>query len=128
MAQTIFQYFPRGNTLEDHSWRHRHNILLRFLGLHVPALLVFGLVLHAEPAVLAGSLVVPLLCLIMGYFVHSRRPASILVTAGLTWCSVALVILTKGSIEAHFHFFIIIGFIALYQDWVPFCGTSCSRW
>ena len=25
-----------------------------------------------------------------------------------------------GRIEAHFHFFIIIGFIALYQDWVPF--------
>ena len=29
-------------------------------------------------------------------------------------------VLTSGSIEAHFHFFIIIGFIALYQDWVPF--------
>ena len=28
--------------------------------------------------------------------------------------------LTHGTIEAHFHFFIIIGFIALYQDWVPF--------
>jgi hypothetical protein len=28
--------------------------------------------------------------------------------------------LSNGAIEAHFHFFIIIGFIALYQDWVPF--------
>ena len=36
------------------------------------------------------------------------------------FCSIALVLLTSGSIEAHFHFFIIIGFIALYQDWVPF--------
>ena len=36
------------------------------------------------------------------------------------FCSVTLVLLTRGSIEAHFHFFIIIGFIALYQDWVPF--------
>ena len=27
---------------------------------------------------------------------------------------------SNGAIEAHFHFFIIIGFIALYQDWVPF--------
>jgi signal transduction histidine kinase len=36
------------------------------------------------------------------------------------FCSIALVLLTRGSIEAHFHFFVIIGFIALYQDWVPF--------
>jgi signal transduction histidine kinase len=42
------------------------------------------------------------------------------VTGGLVFCSAALVVVTTGSIEAHFHFFIIIGFIALYQDWVPF--------
>ena len=36
------------------------------------------------------------------------------------FCSVGLVLLTSGTIEAHFHFFVIIGFIALYQDWVPF--------
>src|SRR5581483_10501408 len=120
MAQTIFQYLPRGNTLEDHSWRHRHRILLVLLALHVPVVLAFGLVLRAEPVVLAASLGVPLLCLLAGYVVQSRRPASLFVTAGLTWCSAALVILTKGAIEAHFHFFIIIGLIALYQDWVPF--------
>jgi hypothetical protein len=120
MAQTIFQYLPRGNTLEDDSWRHRHGILLRLLALHVPILLIFGVFLGAGPELIAGSIGVPLLCLAAGYVVHSRRPASILVTAGLTWCSAALVILSKGSIEAHFHFFIIIGFIALYQDWVPF--------
>src|SRR5690606_21926662 len=28
------------------------------------------------------------------------------------------------TIEAHFHFFIIIGFIALYQDWVPFLWNA----
>jgi signal transduction histidine kinase len=36
------------------------------------------------------------------------------------YCSAALVGFSGGSIEAHFHFFIMIGFIALYQDWVPF--------
>ena len=40
--------------------------------------------------------------------------------ASITGAFVALVLLSHGSIEAHFHFFIIIGFIALYQDWVPF--------
>ena len=40
-------------------------------------------------------------------------------TSGLTYCSIALVVITNGTIEAHFHFFIMIGLIALYQDWVP---------
>ena len=51
---------------------------------------------------------------------HHRRPASVAVTAGLVYCSAALVAFTHGTIEAHFHFFVIIGFIALYQDWAPF--------
>jgi signal transduction histidine kinase len=36
------------------------------------------------------------------------------------WCSSVIVHLSGGSIEAHFHFFIVIPFITLYQDWPPF--------
>ena len=50
---------------------------------------------------------------------HWRRLAAVLNTSGLTYCSIALVVITNGTIEAHFHFFIMIGLIALYQDWVP---------
>jgi signal transduction histidine kinase len=120
MAQTIFDYLPRGNMLEDGAWRRRHRILLRVLALHIPLILVFALIIRAEPGKLVQCLVGPVLCLVGGYLVRSRRPASIIVTAGLTWCSAALVLLSGGSIEAHFHFFIIVGFIALYQDWIPF--------
>ena len=65
-------------------------------------------------------MIAPLVCLVLGHLVSHRRWASFFVTGGLVFCSIALVLLTSGSIEAHFHFFIIIGFIALYQDWVPF--------
>src|SRR4029453_18216614 len=50
----------------------------------------------------------------------NRRLAAFFVTAGLVYCSSVLVHLSGGVIEAHFHFFILIGLIALYQDWVPF--------
>ena len=63
---------------------------------------------------------VPATCLIMGRLITQRRVASVFITAGLTYCSAVLVSFSGGSIEAHFHFFIMIGFIALYQDWVPF--------
>jgi diguanylate cyclase (GGDEF)-like protein len=39
---------------------------------------------------------------------------------GLITCSAVLVHLSGGVIETHFHFFVMIGVITLYQDWLPF--------
>jgi diguanylate cyclase (GGDEF)-like protein len=39
---------------------------------------------------------------------------------GLVTCSGVLVDLWGGPIEAHFHFFVMIGVLTLYQDWTPF--------
>ncbi|WP_250558590.1 sensor histidine kinase, partial [Pseudonocardia lacus] len=121
MWQALLDRLPRGYTLEEQDWQRRHRLLLWVLALHIPGLAAFALVLQSGPAVLLGSIAVPLLCLVAGRFLgRYRRTASVVVTAGLSYSSAALVVITKGSIEAHFHFFIIIGFIALYQDWAPF--------
>jgi len=39
---------------------------------------------------------------------------------GLVTASALLVHLAGGTIEMHFHFFVVVGLITLYQDWVPF--------
>ena len=39
---------------------------------------------------------------------------------GLLTCSAILVHLSGGYIEMHFHFFVMVPLMALYQDWVPF--------
>jgi diguanylate cyclase (GGDEF)-like protein len=39
---------------------------------------------------------------------------------GLMLSSAMLVHLSGGYIEFHFHFFVMVAFIALYQDWIPF--------
>ena len=39
---------------------------------------------------------------------------------GLITASAMLVHLWGGVIEAHFHFFVMIGVLTLYQDWMPF--------
>jgi diguanylate cyclase (GGDEF)-like protein len=39
---------------------------------------------------------------------------------GLVTASVVLVHLSGGYVEAHFHFFVVVGILALYQDWAPF--------
>ncbi len=116
----LMEYLPRGNTLEEGAWHKRHTFLQWVLLLHLPVLFVFGLVTH-HAAELTALVLLPLpLCLVAGHYVTHRRTASLFITAGLVWCSAALVGLSRGSIEAHFHFFVMIGFIALYQDWTPF--------
>ena len=116
----LLSYLPRGNTLDDRAWRRRHRLLERVLLLHVPLVVGLGLLLGHSAVQATEAVVAPLICLVLGHLITYRRWASFFVTGGLVFCSIALVLLTSGSIEAHFHFFIIIGFIALYQDWVPF--------
>jgi hypothetical protein len=116
----LLAYLPRGNTLDDKQWKRRHALLQWVLLIHVPAMLVLGLALHNPPLEVGYTLIAPVVFLVLGHVLHNHRLAASCVTGGLVFCSAGLVVLTSGSIEAHFHFFIIIGFIALYQDWVPF--------
>jgi signal transduction histidine kinase len=120
VVNQLLTYLPRGNMLDEEVWRKRHRLLQWVLAIHLPGLFLFGL---GAGRSLSYTLltVAPLpLCIAGGMLTQYRRFASISITAGLVYCSAALVGLSGGSIEAHFHFFVMIGFIALYQDWVPF--------
>ena len=121
MWRRLLDALPRGYTLDEREWRRRHRLLLWVLGIHVPGIAALGLLLGKPPLTVAAVLAVPTAAVGLGYLLRAyRRTASIIVTFGLVYCSAALVAFTDGRIEAHFHFFIIIGFIALYQDWAPF--------
>jgi signal transduction histidine kinase len=113
-------YLPRGNTLDPEAFRRRHQLLSWVLALHLPALFAFGVwqgygVEHAALEIAPAAA-----CLMLAQQARNRRLAAFFVTGGLVFCSSVLVHLSGGTIEAHFHFFVIIGLIALYQDWVPF--------
>jgi two-component sensor histidine kinase len=120
VAARFLEYLPRGNTLDEKAWARRHRLLEWVLLLHAPGLVLLGLYLGRSPAQVGYAVIAPVVALLVGHFVPHRRLASFFITGGLVFCSAALVLITGGTIEAHFHFFIIIGFIALYQDWVPF--------
>jgi hypothetical protein len=49
-----------------------------------------------------------------------RRARSTAAVLGLVTASAVIVHLSGGVIEAHFHFFVMVGVITLYQDWLPF--------
>ena len=118
--QRMMGYLPRGNLLTDDVWRHRHAILQWLLLLHLPALILFGFWMKHPPTMILVTVAPIAVLRVLGGLPTGRRLASFFTTAGIVYCSAALVVLSNGATEAHFHFFIIVGFIALYQDWVPF--------
>jgi len=120
-AAQIRARIPKGRLLAPDVFEERHRILQVLLALHVPFLATFGLWRgYSLVHVLGEAVVVPAALCALASFPTNRRLRSVLVTAGLVWCSSILVHFSGGSIEAHFHFFIMLPFIALYQDWVPF--------
>jgi signal transduction histidine kinase len=115
----MLDYLPRGNTLDDETFQRRHLLLCWVLALHVPALFAFGLWQGYQVSHMVLEVTPPTAALVFARLARNRRLAGFFVTFGLIFCSYLLVHLSEGSIEAHFHFFILIGLIVLYQDWVP---------
>jgi diguanylate cyclase len=50
----------------------------------------------------------------------SRTPRSVAASLGLVTSSALVVHISGGAIEAHFHFFVVLGVLTLYQDWLPY--------
>ncbi len=118
---SLKHWLPKGQLLPEHVLRRRHRSICVLLWLHVPALFVFG-VLMGNSVVHTGldvSLVA--LCGLGASLDRFRMKARIIAASfGLVTCSAVLVDLWGGITEAHFHFFVMIGVLTLYQDWTPF--------
>lgn len=112
---------PEGGALRDDVWRSRHRGLLLLLWLHIPVIL--GWALRAKGSLVHGvaeAIVVAAVAMLASWSRLSRRTRAALVSLGLLSCSALLVHLSGGVIEVHFHFFVMVAIISLYQDWTPF--------
>jgi diguanylate cyclase (GGDEF)-like protein/PAS domain S-box-containing protein len=112
---------PRGQTLPYEAWERRHRAMLAILWVHVPALLAFSLARGYDLRASLAS-VTPIALAGGAAMLHGpgRRARSIAVVIGLLTSSAVLVHAWGGQIEAHFHFFVMISVLALYEDWLPF--------
>src|SRR6185369_7597898 len=59
------------------------------------------------------------LCAMWGGIARTRRGGSIAVSLGMLFAAMALVHAGNGLTDLHFHFFVVVGLVSLYQDWVP---------
>lgn len=119
--KTLLAWIPRGHQLPDAVWRRRHAGLLILLWAHVPALFAFSL---AQGNGIGHSLLelVPIVgCALLGQVGGlGRNWRAAAVTIGLLTCSAILVHLWHGTIEAHFHYFVMVVALAAYEEWFPY--------
>jgi methyl-accepting chemotaxis protein len=127
------RYIPSGDTIPEDTWGGRHRNILLLLVAHVPFLLMLGLYEGTESAVTGATIpAIPLtqvllevgvvvgLALLAAVPWFGRRTRTLLVTLGLVTTSGFLVHFSGGYIEAHFHFFVVMAVVAVYEDWLPF--------
>jgi diguanylate cyclase (GGDEF)-like protein/PAS domain S-box-containing protein len=107
--------------LPDASWERRHRVITRVLVCHLPVLVAMGLVRGLPVAHLALDLLPPAALAYLGTRPSfSPRWRSISAALGLMAAAAGFVHLSNGRTEAHFLYFVLLGVLALYEDWVPY--------
>lgn len=116
IARRVAGALPRGG-LPDELWRVRHRWMQRILWAHIVALPVLAALLGAVWWECLAD-VAPIAALTaLTYLPIRRRLRAAAATLGLLACSASLIHITDGLPEAHFHFFVVIALISLYEDW-----------
>src|SRR6478609_1243417 len=113
----LFSWMPRGRALPAEAWSARHRGLLVVLVAHLIVLPAFAITqgwsfgaawaFDAAPAVFGALACIP---------TFSRAVRSSLCAMALLACSAVLVLAWHGTMEAHFHYFVTVGALALYEE------------
>ena len=134
MWKRVLQVVPVAQ-LSDAAFASRHRVLRFVLWLHVPVLAAVALLTRdstdhaghtgAMPTGLDAGLVWVMIAAVAAFAllamrVRGRRGGAVVVSTGLMLAAAALVHAGDGLTDLHFHFFVVLGLISLYLDWLPF--------
>ncbi|AUV83823.1 transducer protein Htr8 [Salinigranum rubrum] len=124
---------PAGESLPQEAWEKRHRNILVLLLAHVPLLFALGTFNGTDPYItgtdftavplehaVGGVGVITAITAVAWWSGLPRRVRASVASVGLMTSSALLVYFSGGFIEAHFHFFVVAGVIATYEDYLPF--------
>src|SRR5437867_4484996 len=119
--RSLHRLLPTGLSLPDEVWRGRHRGIVVLVWVHVAGIFAFGMLRGFGPLhMLFESGVIAVLAVVAGNRRLPRNSQMCAATLGLFTSSAVLVHLSGGLIEMHFHFFVMVAVVTLYQSWVPF--------
>ncbi len=121
VLSAVLDTMPHGRGLADRVWERRHRGLVLLLTAQC-AVLGAAELLVGEGLIHTVVDLLPILLTIVAARSRalSTTARSTACALGLVICSAVLVHLASGYIEAHFHFFVMVALLSLYQAWVPF--------
>ncbi|HET7482385.1 MAG TPA: methyl-accepting chemotaxis protein, partial [Actinomycetota bacterium] len=123
-GETLFRrarkWLPKGGALPREDWESRHRAIRALLVAQAVGLIVFGVVRGFGLLHVSTEASIPAICALVTGSMMKRGQRAVVATFGLVATSGILVHLSGGTIEAHFHFFIMLAVISLYQDWRAF--------
>jgi methyl-accepting chemotaxis protein len=122
---TMLSHLVPDVTLSERAFAARHRVLRLLLWLHVPVILVVGFFTgelspghHAT--LLLGVLGAVMVCGVISGTAATQRGQAIATSVGFLLATDAVVHAGGGMIDLHFHFFVVIALIGLYQEWIAF--------
>ena len=134
LLKSFWDFLPFGGSLPADVWQSRHRFLLGLTWFHALLIALIGPVLGYSWELSSGALfrddtvlhtiaegaVVAFFAGIATWDTIRREIRATAVGFGLMSASAILVHFSGGYVELHFHFFVMLAFLALYQDWVPY--------
>jgi diguanylate cyclase (GGDEF)-like protein/PAS domain S-box-containing protein len=121
LAARAVSSLPHGKTLPPDVWRTRHRFMLGVIWLHVAGLTIAGVVLRQGVETLTFEIAPIAVCgLAAALPTGGRRLRGSMVAFAALYSSAALVNMSHGATEAHFHFFVMVAMLAAYEEWVPY--------
>jgi PAS domain S-box-containing protein len=114
------RWLPHVTRLSREEWRSRHRTVTVGVALHVPLLWLYGL--YSGRGLVHSTLEVSPILVALGIATWGgrRRTRSLASSLGLLMCSAVIVDLSEGLAEAHFHYFVAVALIALYEEWLVY--------
>ena len=117
----VKRFLPRGGSLPYEEWQRRHRVIVVLLWVHAVGLTVFGLL---RGYTLGHTLTDTVILAVAAFFASQsflgRKWQSIIAAFGLVAASGVFVHLSGGVVEVHFHYFVVVVILSLYEDWIPF--------
>jgi hypothetical protein len=112
---------PHGRALPEKLWITRHRAIVGLLWLHALGLAALAALrgYSAVHSLLEIGIVVAA-AVLASWKTLDRSARAAVATFGLFTCSALLVHFSGGVTEMHFHFFVMVVVVALYQDWLAF--------
>jgi signal transduction histidine kinase len=133
LLKRLRSYLPSGGILPPEVWKRRCRFLTALAWFHAGVIAMIGplygyswelspAALFRDDTVLHTVFEGGVVALFAAFAAlgTSRSFQAAMLSLGLMTSSAVLVHLSGGYIEVHFHFFVMLAFLALLQDWLPY--------